>query len=63
MKVREWRVLSEAVERGVQYGVHRAYKHSEGSPPSESQIDTIIHNVMNEITEYFWFGEFEDDIV
>ena len=49
-------VLVQAVEKGVAYGLHRAYKHAdiENNEPLEHQIkDAITTAVINEIFEWF----------
>ena len=58
LKPKTYRILTEAVESGVQYGYHRAYKHTD-NPDPEQMKDTIITAVMNEIFEWFDI----DDIV
>lgn len=57
--VKEYSVMSECVERGIRYGLHRAYKHVDN--PSEEDIMQQIHAaVMTEISEYFSFSEDHD---
>lgn len=54
MRVKEYTVLSDCVERGVAYGMNRAYKHND--TPTTEQISTaVIDAVMLEIAEYFDF--------
>lgn len=61
MKVREYVLLRECVEKGVQRGLHRAYKHSEN--PDHDQVCAQIENcVMAEIIEYFIFPDEENDL-
>jgi len=60
MKVREYIVMAECIERGVEYGYTRAYKHDDN--PSEEFIkETIAQAVQNEICEYFIFDEQNDE--
>jgi hypothetical protein len=53
MRVNEWKVLQMAIEDGVRYGVRKAYKHTDASPPEDNQIDTIIEYVMDCVSEWF----------
>lgn len=56
MKANEYRVLSDCVERGVNYGYRRAFKYVE-NPDEEAIKDAIENAVMSEICEYFGFAE------
>ena len=49
-------ILAMCVENGVQYGYHRAYKHTD-VPTKEEMCDKIYDAVMSSIVEYFNFGE------
>jgi len=54
MRVKEYTVLTDCIERGVQYGMSRAYKYSDA--PSEEHIKSVlIDAVLLEISEYFDF--------
>ena len=57
MKIKsEYTILSECIERGIDYGYARAYKHVDD--PSELEIKKEIYNaITNEICEYFSFEE------
>lgn len=58
MKPKTYPILVQAVEEGVAYGFHRAYKHAD--EPTEDQItDAIISAVINEICEWFEFNDLE----
>lgn len=57
MKPNVWRILQTAIEEGVRHGVRRAYKHTDEVPPTESQMDTIQEEIMNSITEWFYFDD------
>ena len=46
-------VLDLAVEQGVKLGVRHAYKHTDATPPTDDQIDTIIGDVVNQVLEWF----------
>lgn len=52
MKPKTYPILVQAVEEGVAYGFHRAYKHND--KPSDDEIKEAITNAV--ITELFeWF--------
>ena len=49
-----YKLVSNCVDAGVNYGWNRAHKHTDS--PSEAQIKDEIYNaVMNEISEWFSF--------
>ena len=54
MKVKEYTVLTDCVERGVAYGMSRAYKHSD-TPSADYINQQITDAVLLEINEYFTF--------
>ena len=54
-----YKLLQRCVEEGVMLGVNRAYKHTD-SPTAEQLVDAIEHAVMNEICEWFKFGDGND---
>jgi hypothetical protein len=56
MQVKEYTVLTDCVERGVNYGMTRAYKHTD-TPSAEYIKNQIIDAVLLEISEYFNFKE------
>lgn len=62
IRVNLWAIVSRAVEEGIDYGVMRAYKHSE-DPPDQQEKDriaeAIFHGVMNELCEVIEFGDTE----
>ena len=61
MRAREFLVLSQAVDNGVQRGWNRAHKH-DGEPPDDTIMDEIRESVINEICEWFIFeDEVEDE--
>ena len=55
IQVDAYRVMEEAVERGISIGWRRAHKHVE-SPDEVSIKDAVEQAVMNELCEYFKFG-------
>jgi hypothetical protein len=56
VRVKAYPVMSEAVERGVAYGYHRAHKHNP-KPDAETIKDAILEAVMAEIGEKFSFDD------
>ncbi len=56
MRVKEYPVLVDCVERGVAHGINRAYKHTD-NPSHEFIKQQIADAVMSEICEYFNFKE------
>ena len=56
MQVKEYTVLTDCVERGVAFGMARAYKHSD-TPTPEYINSQIVDAVLVEISEYFDFKE------
>jgi hypothetical protein len=56
MQVKEYTVLTDCVERGVAFGMARAYKHSD-TPSPEYINSQIVDAVLVEISEYFNFKE------
>ena len=56
MQVKEYIVLTDCVERGVAYGMNRAYKHSD-TPTPEYIKQQIVDAVLLEISEYFNFND------
>lgn len=60
IKVDLYRVVREAVENGVGYGLHRSFKHTE-DPERETMKDTIADAVMNELCEWISFDDRDED--
>ncbi len=60
MKPNMYKLVSNCVDNGVNYGWNRAHKHTDS--PSEAQIKDEIYNaVMNEICEWFVFHSDSED--
>ena len=55
-----YRVMSDAVERGVAYGWQRAHKHTD-KPDETAILSAIEEAVTNEMCEYFWFSVAPDE--
>ena len=47
-------ILTQAIERGIDYGWSRAHKHTD-SPTTESIVEQIEIEIWNEIDEMFDF--------
>lgn len=60
MFARTWNVLSMAVEDGVGYGYNRAHKHT-STPDEELVREQIYDAVMNSISEWFSFGDEDEE--
>ena len=56
MQVKEYTVLVDCVERGVNMGMTRAYKHSD-TPALDHINSQIVDAVLLEISEYFNFKD------
>lgn len=54
MKVNEYKVISDCVERGVARGYAQAFKHDD-APSADAITATIESAVLNELCEYFMF--------
>lgn len=62
-RVRTYDIIGEAVERGVTYGLYRAYKHSDVSP-SDAELSRVANEaviaVMNELCDALMWDEEEN---
>ena len=56
MKANTYRVLSNAVEKGIDGGYYRAHRYTDTPDKDQLKAD-IYHYVMMEICEYFNFDE------
>jgi hypothetical protein len=54
--VNVYEVLHRAVEEGVSYGIHRAYKYTD-DPTHEGLKDALVDAVMLSLSETFLFPE------
>jgi hypothetical protein len=56
--LRIYSIIDDAVEKGVNFGMYRAHKHT--STPSEDDIKEAIKSaVMDELTEVIDFDKYE----
>ena len=56
MKAKEYKILVDCVERGIEYGMSRAYKHTD-NPTMDHIISQLNDGVLNEICEHFQFDD------
>ena len=49
--------VADHFNSAVQYGVNRAYKHSDKEPPTDAQVETIQESVRSALFEIFTEGE------
>ncbi len=54
VRINAYSVISEAVERGTAYGVHRAYKHT-NKPSHDAIAEAVRDAVMSELCEVLLF--------
>lgn len=55
-RANKYRIIVEAVDRGIQYGFNRAHKHTD-RPSSDYIKEQILNAIMNEICEVFLLDE------
>jgi hypothetical protein len=60
MKINTYKVLTDAIHAGIEYGYHRAYKYTD-NPDKETFTNEIHNAILNEISEYFLFDEILDN--
>jgi hypothetical protein len=56
MKPNILKLLERCIEDGVQTGVYRSFKYTD-EPTREQIVEQVLHNVMNELHEWFEFDE------
>lgn len=56
IKAKTYPLMREAVEAGIAYGYHRAFKHT-NTPEPQAIMDEIEQAVMNEIAARFTFSD------
>ena len=56
LHLKTYNVVVEAVERGIKYGLQRAYKYSE-QPEDHTIIDAIHKGVVDELCEVIDFDK------
>lgn len=58
----EYKLLSECIDRGINYGLNKAYKYADesGNPSRESLEEQIELAITNEICEWFTFKKDPD---
>lgn len=59
MKANYWKIIGMAVDQGVEFGLNRAFKHTD--EPTREQIHAEIEReIMTAICEYLTFDELPD---
>jgi hypothetical protein len=58
MKPKTYKLLEECITNGTQFGINRAFKHTD-NPSKEAIQELVVCGTMNEICEWF---DFEEDI-
>lgn len=53
-----YEILSRCIEEGIHYGCNKAYKH-EDTPTQDKVLSSIHFAVMQHISEYFVFDNYE----
>ena len=56
MKPNILKLLERCIEDGTHTGVHRSFKYTD-EPTRDQIIEQVVHNVMNEVYEWFEFDE------
>lgn len=56
IKAKTYPLMREAVEAGIAFGYHRAYKHT-NTPEPQDIMSAIKDAVMHEIAERFTFSD------
>jgi hypothetical protein len=51
-----YKILSDAIERGISFGWNHSHKHTD-TPDAGTIKAQIFDDIMTEICEYFSFGE------
>ena len=56
MKIIAYKVISDCIERGINYGYMRAYKHTD-TPTEDALKNELEQAIMNELCDYIDFDE------
>jgi hypothetical protein len=59
MKVKMYNLVSECIERGVEFGYNRAHKHVD-NPTKDYVVENIHREIMNQLCDYIDFGDSYD---
>jgi hypothetical protein len=54
MKPKFYPILTDCIERGIQFGLNRSYKHDD-DPSQEIIAQNVEREIMNQLYEYFVF--------
>jgi hypothetical protein len=58
MKAKEYTLLANCIESGVESGWRYAYKYTD-SPSRDTILNAIVESVLLEVSEAFWLDEEE----
>lgn len=56
MKIKMYNLISECIERGVDFGYNRSYKYVD-NPDKTSMVENIHREIMNQLCDYIDFGD------
>lgn len=59
MRAKEYQLIEQCVENGIEYGYNRAFKHTDAPTPDQIKAH-IADAVMLEISEWFEFPLYVD---
>lgn len=54
MKLKAYNIISEAICKGIEYGVRRAHKHDD-NPTFDAIVEEAHHNAMTQLCEVLEF--------
>jgi hypothetical protein len=54
MKPKFYPILTDCIERGIQFGLSRSYKHDD-NPSQEAIAQNVEREILNQLHEYFVF--------
>ena len=57
MQPNTFRLLEQCIENGIELGLNRAYKHSDGMPSKQAIVEQVYQATLQELCEWFHFPE------
>ena len=54
MKPKFYPILTDCIERGIQFGLNRSFKHDD-KPTQEAIAQNVEREILNQLHEYFVF--------
>ena len=64
LKIRAYTIVADAIERGIEVGINRAYKHSDerlSDADREKLLDHVSRAIMAQLDEVIDWGDGYDD--